>query len=90
MRQKPIDPAAVKLEARLLAIEYFIAEAFKMIYMLAGASQKEIEKSHERFRERLRTMRISADDPAIADLTAAELEGACIGLLTKIQGAGKD
>jgi hypothetical protein len=55
MRQKPIDPAAVKLEARLLAIEYFIAEAFKMIYMLAGASQKEIEKSHKRFREHLRT-----------------------------------
>jgi hypothetical protein len=90
MRQKPIDPAAVKLEARLLAIEYFIAEAFKMIYMLAGASQNEIEKSHKRFREHLRTLRIPADDPAIADLTAAELEGACIGLLTKIQDAGKD
>jgi hypothetical protein len=36
-----------------------------MIYMLSGASQKVIEQLHERFRERLRTMRIPADDPAI-------------------------
>jgi hypothetical protein len=54
-----------------------------MIYMLAGASQEEIEKSPKRFREHLRIIRIPADDPAIADLTAAELEGACIGLLRK-------
>ncbi len=87
MRQKPIDPAAIKLETRLLAIEYFIAEAFKMIYMLSGASQKVIEQSHERFRERLRTMRIPTDDPAIADLAAGELEEACIKLLKKIQNA---
>jgi hypothetical protein len=90
MKQKPIDQAAVKLETRLLAIEYFVAEAFKMLYMLAGASQKGIEKSHEHFRERLRTMRIPASDPAIADLAAGELEVACIRLLTKIQNAGKD
>ncbi len=64
MRQKPIDPAAIK-----------------------GASQKVIEQSHERFRERLRTMRIPTDDPAIADLAAGELEEACIKLLKKIQNA---
>jgi hypothetical protein len=61
-----------------------------MIYMLSGASQKLIEQSHDRFREHLRTMRIPADDPAIADLAAGELEQACIRLLAKIQNARND
>jgi hypothetical protein len=41
-----MDAATIKLHARILAIEYFLAEAFRMIYGLARLSQEEIDASH--------------------------------------------
>jgi hypothetical protein len=78
-----MDPAAIWLEARLAAIEYVIANAFKMIYRIIGVSDEQIERSHEEFRQYLKTMTIPVDDPAIADLVASEMEQAHTRLLTK-------
>jgi hypothetical protein len=41
-----MDAAAIKLHARILAIDYFLAEAFRMIFALARFSQEEIDASH--------------------------------------------
>jgi hypothetical protein len=65
-----------KLYARLAAIEYMLAEVFRMIYGILGASEEQIEEAHEKFRRQLQTMRISTDDAAIAGLVAGELEEA--------------
>ena len=40
---------AIKLEARLAAIEYFTAEAFRLIYAIIGTSPEKIEAVHEHF-----------------------------------------
>jgi hypothetical protein len=53
-----MEEATIRLHARILAIEYFLAEAFRMIYGLAQFSQEEIDASHRELREVLRTLKI--------------------------------
>jgi hypothetical protein len=85
-----MEVATIKLHARILAIEYFLAEAFRMIYGLARFSQEEIDASHRELRDVLRTLRVPSDDPAISDLIAAELEEAHTRLLGMIRVPGED
>jgi hypothetical protein len=85
-----MEEATIKLHARILAIEYFLAEAFRMIYSLAHFSQEEIDASHRELREVLRTLKVPSDDAAISDLIAAELEEAHTRLLGMIRIAGED
>jgi hypothetical protein len=85
-----MDAATIKVHARILAIEYFLAEAFRMIYGLAGFSQEEIDASHRELREVLRTLKVPFDDPAISDLIAPELEEAHTRLVGMIRVAGED
>ena len=85
-----MDAAAIKLHARILAMEYFLAEAFRMIYGLARFSQEEIDASHRELREVLRTLKVPSDDPGISDLVAAELEEAHTRLLGMVRVAGED
>jgi hypothetical protein len=85
-----MEEATIKLHARILAIEYFLGEAFRMIYGLARFSQEEIDASHRELRDVLRTLRVPSDDPVISDLIAAELEEAHTRLLAMIRVAGED
>jgi len=85
-----IDHEAIKLHAKIAALEYFTAEAFRMIYGIVGVSIEQIEASHEKLREYLRTMEVPGDDPAISDMVAAELEESHIALLQKILNAVKE
>jgi hypothetical protein len=71
-----MDEKAIKLEARLGAIEYMIGELFKMVYRLGGATPAMVVESHEKFREYLRTMPMPTTDPALSDLVAAEIQEA--------------
>jgi hypothetical protein len=80
----------LKLYARLAAIEYMLAEAFRMIYGILGVSEKPIEETHEELRRHLQTMKIPTDDPDIAALVAGELEEAHTKLLTMIANAVRD
>jgi hypothetical protein len=80
----------LKLYARLAALEYMLAEAFRMIYALLGTPEEQIEASHEELRQVLKTMPVRSDDPAMNDLIAAELEEAHIKLLQKIADAVRD
>jgi hypothetical protein len=82
-----MDENAIKLEARLGAIEYMIGQLFKMVYGLAAATPELIEKSHGKLREHLRTMPMPSTDPAIADLAAAEIQEAHERLLGIIEEA---
>jgi len=68
---------------------YFTAEAFRMIYDVLGVSLEQIEASHQRLKEYLRTMDIPGVDPAISDMATAELEEAYTRLLRTIVAAVK-
>jgi hypothetical protein len=48
------SPTGASRVARLVALEYMLAEAFRMIYSLLGASEEQIEASHEELRQYLR------------------------------------
>lgn len=80
-----IDEEAARLEARLLAMEYLIAEAFRMAYLEMGAPPETIKQSHQNLRNRLLTMKMPPSDPAISDLAAWELQQAFGRMLLKIE-----
>lgn len=85
-----IDQEKLKLYARVAALEYMLAEAFKTIYRILGVSVEQIEASHEELRQFLRTAPVPSNDPALNDLIAAELEEAHTKLLRMIADAAKD
>ena len=84
-----MDEKAIKLEARLGAIEYMVGQLFRMFYLSVGATPEMVEKSHEKFREHLRTMPMPPSDPAISDLAAAEIQEAHERLLGIIAEAAR-
>jgi hypothetical protein len=85
-----MDEKAIKLEARLGAIEYMVGQLFRMFYLSVGATPEMVEKSHEKFREYLRTMPMPpGGDPAISDLAAAEIQEAHERLLGIIAEAAR-
>jgi hypothetical protein len=82
-----LDPEKLQLEARLQALEYLLAEAFKLLYLATGVSHDAISASHEELREAMRTMAIPTSDPAAADLLAGEMQDATSRLLRMISSA---
>ncbi|HZP70715.1 MAG TPA: hypothetical protein VFB29_12295 [Pseudolabrys sp.] len=80
-----MDHKTLKLEARLGAIEYMIAELFKKTYAMNGTPLKQVRKDHEQFRKHLRRMSLPIPDPAMSDLTAGELMDAFENLMEKIE-----
>ena len=85
-----MDEQTLKLYARVFALEYFIAQAFKLIYALGRFSKEDIEKMHQELRDFLPTVRAPTDDPAISDLVSGELEEAHTRILTMIEDAVSD
>jgi hypothetical protein len=74
----------IKLEARLLVIEYFLADNFRITYGLLGVSAEAIKQSHDKMREHVLTLRPSSSDPALSDLAAGEFQEAFGRMLDKI------
>jgi hypothetical protein len=85
-----IDEKAMKLEARLAAIEYMLSELFNKVYVITGASLEDVRKGHQGLLETIRTMRMPTNDPAVSDLTSAELEEAHARLQSMIERSMKD
>ena len=84
-----MDEKAIKLEARLGAIEYMVGQLFGMVYSAVGATPEMIEKSHEKLRQHLQTMAMPSNDPTISDLVAGEMQEAHERLLRIIEEAAK-
>ncbi|HEY6023051.1 MAG TPA: hypothetical protein VIV34_02600 [Pseudolabrys sp.] len=82
-----MDRKAIKLEARLGAIEYMIAELFKKFYAMSETPLKDVRKDHNLLRKFLHKMSLPIPDPALSDLTAGELMDAFERLLEKIETA---
>ncbi len=77
-----MDENAIKLEARLTAIELLLVNAFQISYRLANASDQDVQASHDRILEILQTDSVTGLDPALSDLWSAELEVAVRRLLS--------
>ena len=68
-----MDRKTIRLQARLGAIEYMIAELFKKFYEINDVSLKQVQKEHEFLRTYLQKMTLQIPDPALSDLTAGEM-----------------
>jgi hypothetical protein len=83
-----MDQKAIKLEARLSALEYFVAEQFKMFYTSIGATPAMVEGSHQKLRDAMTKWTIpGAADPVQADMATGELQEAYERLLGIIMNA---
>ena len=80
---KRIDERAVKLEARLAAIEFMICELFSAVYRQIPATA--VHQRHDQLLEALRTRGVSDLDPALSDLLSAEAEIALRDLTRQIE-----
>jgi hypothetical protein len=78
-----IDEEAVKLQARLVAMEFAICELFSAIYR--NVKPADIYRRHDRLIEYFRNRPGPGDDPAMADLLAGEVEIALHRLLSEIE-----
>lgn len=82
-----MDRKAIRLEARLGAIEYMVAELFKKYYAMSDTPYKQVEKDHEFLRKYLRKTSLPIPAPALSDLTAGEMMDAFERLMEKIKMA---
>ena len=87
VREVKLDRKTFRLEARLGAIEYMIAELFKKTYAMSETPRKHVRKDHELLRKYLRKMSLPIPDPALSDLTAGEMMDAFEKLMEKIEMA---
>jgi hypothetical protein len=85
-----MDPKAIKLEARLSALEHMLAELFRMFYVSIGTTPEAVERTHQQLREVLQTLTVPGADPAAADLAAGELQEAYEHLLKVIMIAVRE
>jgi hypothetical protein len=78
---------ALKLQARLVAIEYMIAHLVSHQYKVDGATPETIAQGHARLRGFAREWSFpELNDPAYSDLLASEIEAALDALLAKVEG----
>lgn len=72
-----MDEAAIKLEARLFALEYTAAHLLSRLHMIAltmGATPADIEKAERRGNELLSAVTVPDVSPAMSDHFSAELQ----------------
>jgi hypothetical protein len=74
-----------RLEARLMAIEYMIANVYQVLYQLHGSSPQIVLETHRRARKMLRKQTIPGVDQAMSDLWTAELQRNVEGMLASIE-----
>jgi hypothetical protein len=73
-RKTIMTEAEIKLETRLLAIEYMISNVYVLLHRVHGSTPAMVFEAHRRARERLRTDTIPGADPAQSDLWMAEIQ----------------
>jgi hypothetical protein len=76
----------LKLQARLAAIEYMVANLYHLLHRLFGSTPEQIQSTHEQARETLRRATITGVDPAQADQFVAEVQAAVENILIQIEG----
>jgi hypothetical protein len=64
----------MKLEARLLAIEYMLANAFRLMHRAFGSTPQMVYDAHKKAREMLAMQTIPGIDLAESDLWTAEIQ----------------
>lgn len=82
----------VKLQARLFAIEYMLANAFMFLHRIARSSSDDILEAHRQVREMLHWETLPGIDPVQADMMLGEIQEAVEKILASIEeltGAAK-
>jgi hypothetical protein len=82
----------LKNEARLMAMEYMIANMYVLIHRANRSTPQQIDASHQQARQMLGQLTIPGIDPAQSDLASAEIEAAVerlLGLIEEMSGTGR-
>jgi hypothetical protein len=66
----------LKAEARLMAIEYMVTNAYVLLHRVFRSTPEMIRQTHEQARTMLQQMTIPGVDPAQSDLASAEIQAA--------------
>lgn len=74
---------AVKLEARLTALEYLVQRLYAVTYVAGNISDDQIAKSDADLLEYFRLRSFPSNDPAISGLVSGETEDALSHLLSE-------
>jgi hypothetical protein len=75
----------LNLQARLAAIEYMLANLYRLVHGVAGSTPEQIQSNHEQARETLRRVTIPGADPAQSDEFVAEVQAAVENILIQIE-----
>ena len=78
-----IDENALKLEARLCAIEFAICDLFSVFNL--NMSAKQIHQRHDQLLKRFQERGVTGVDPVMSDLIAGDAENALRELLGLIE-----
>ena len=82
----------LKAEARLMAIEYMITNAYALLHRAFRSTPEMVRQSHVGARAMLGQMTIPGLDPAQSDLASAEIQAAVerlIGAIEEMSGMGE-
>jgi len=80
-----MDESQLKLEARLIALEYMIANAYVLLHRVFRSPPESILRTHETARQMLREQTFPGLDAAQSDLIAGEVQAAVEGMLSAIE-----
>lgn len=80
-----MDEKAIKLETRLAAIEYLVANLYAIMFQASRATPEVVSQTIEQFRESLKYVTFPGHDPVKSDLASAEFEAAVRSLLALIE-----
>jgi hypothetical protein len=64
----------IKLEARLLALEYMLTNAYRLMHQAFGSTPAMIFDTHRKARDMLSKQTIPGVDPVLSDLWTAEIQ----------------
>ena len=75
----------MKLEARLLAIEYMVAHAYRLMHRMFGSTPEMVRDTHKKARDMLAMQTIPGIDPAQSDLWTEEIQHNVERMLLEIE-----
>lgn len=73
----------IKLNVRLIAVEYVLEHALSKVHLLSGASREQIAASNQKFVEKLNVLSLPGAEPTQADMAVDEFADAVTNLLNE-------
>jgi hypothetical protein len=83
--ETPMTEAELKMEARLLAIEYLVGNLYVLMFRMNRKGLNDISAAHQILRQQMSRETIPGADPVQADQMLAEMQTAVERILASIE-----